>query len=46
MLINEIQEREAAIAEGKPVPALSSSTDVRHLNMDDFKYAHEQVKEE
>ncbi|XP_050376361.1 uncharacterized protein LOC126793782 [Argentina anserina] len=46
--IKEILEKEkkdcaAAIAEGKPVPALSSSGDVRPVNMDDFKYAHEQV---
>lgn len=32
-----------ALAEDKPLPALHSSADVRPLNMDDFKFAHEQV---
>ncbi|KAL6175031.1 hypothetical protein ACLB2K_051674 [Fragaria x ananassa] len=43
ILEKEKKDRAAAIAEGKPVPALSSSGDVRPVNMDDFKYAHEQV---
>lgn len=37
------QERAAALAEGKPPPPLSGSADIRSLNMDDFKYAHERV---
>lgn len=32
------------MAEGKPAPALSGSADIRSLNMDDFKDAHERVK--
>ncbi|KAK9926662.1 hypothetical protein M0R45_023877 [Rubus argutus] len=43
ILEKEKKDRAAAIAEGKPAPALSSSGDVRPVNMDDFKYAHEQV---
>lgn len=39
------QERAAALAEGKPAPPLSGSTDIRSLNMDDFKQAHERVYE-
>lgn len=39
-----LQERAAALAEGKPAPALSGSDDIRPLNMNDFKYAHERVK--
>ncbi|MBA0578341.1 hypothetical protein Gorai_020627 [Gossypium raimondii] len=38
-----IVERAAALAEGKPPPPLSGSADIRSLNMDDFKYAHERV---
>lgn len=38
-----LQERTAALAEGKPAPALSGSADIRSLNMEDFKYANEQV---
>jgi len=37
------QEHAAALAEGQPAPALCSSGDVRDLNMEDFKYAHQQV---
>ncbi|GKE64259.1 hypothetical protein Tco_1518420, partial [Tanacetum coccineum] len=36
-------EHAAAIAEGKPAPALSESSDIRPLNLEDFKFAHEQV---
>jgi len=39
-----LQDREAALAEGRSAPALSGSADIRPLNMDDFKYAHERVK--
>ncbi|KAI3688665.1 hypothetical protein L2E82_46411 [Cichorium intybus] len=39
----EKKEQAAAIAEGKPAPALSESSDIRPLNLDDFKFAHEQV---
>lgn len=38
-----VQEKALALAENKPPPALLSSADVRPLNLDDFKYAHEQV---
>ncbi|XP_071702491.1 uncharacterized protein [Rutidosis leptorrhynchoides] len=46
--IREIIEREkkesaAATAQGKPAPALSESCDIRPLNLEDFKFAHEQV---
>ncbi|KAJ6875777.1 hypothetical protein NC652_035218 [Populus alba x Populus x berolinensis] len=43
ILEKEKKERAAALAEGKPSPALSGSSDVRPLNMVDFKDAHEQV---
>ncbi|KAJ4838488.1 hypothetical protein Tsubulata_021088 [Turnera subulata] len=43
ILEKEKKERAAAVAEGKPAPALSGSADIRPLNMDDFKYAHERV---
>jgi len=39
----EWQDRVTALAEGQPAPALCSSGDVRSLNMEDFKYAHQQV---
>ncbi|XP_024976468.1 uncharacterized protein LOC112514310 isoform X2 [Cynara cardunculus var. scolymus] len=39
----EKKEHAAAIAEGKPTPALSESSDIRPLNLEDFKFAHEQV---
>ncbi|KAG5133968.1 hypothetical protein JHK82_025156 [Glycine max] len=38
------EEHAAALAEGQPAPTLSSSGDVRDLNMEDFKYAHQQVR--
>ncbi|OVA09507.1 Forkhead-associated (FHA) domain [Macleaya cordata] len=43
ILEKEKKEKAAALAEGKPPPALSVSSDVRPLNMDDFRSAHEQV---
>ncbi|KAJ0105605.1 hypothetical protein Patl1_18290 [Pistacia atlantica] len=43
ILEKEKKERAAALAEGKPAPALSGSADIRPLNMNDFKYAHERV---
>ncbi|GMP34098.1 hypothetical protein CsSME_00007120 [Camellia sinensis var. sinensis] len=43
ILEKEKKERTAALAEGKPTPALSVSSDIRPLNMDDFKNAHERV---
>ncbi|GAB4860458.1 hypothetical protein Ancab_035618 [Ancistrocladus abbreviatus] len=43
ILEKEKKEREAALAEGKPPPPLSGSADIRPLNMDDFRHAHEQV---
>ncbi|KAK7291556.1 hypothetical protein RIF29_06796 [Crotalaria pallida] len=43
ILEKEKKERAAALAEGRPAPSLCSSEDVRPLNMEDFKYAHQQV---
>ncbi|CAK7336687.1 unnamed protein product [Dovyalis caffra] len=43
ILEKEKKERAAAVAEGKPAPALSGSSDIRPLNMVDFKDAHERV---
>ncbi|KAJ8771547.1 hypothetical protein K2173_026724 [Erythroxylum novogranatense] len=43
ILEKEKKEHAAALAEGKPTPPLSGSGDIRPLNMDDFKYAHERV---
>ncbi|XP_022770360.1 uncharacterized protein LOC111313824 isoform X3 [Durio zibethinus] len=43
ILEKEKKERAAALAEGKPLPPLSGSADIRPLNMEDFKYAHERV---
>lgn len=37
------QERAAALAESRPLPPLNSSSDIRSLNLDDFRSAHEQV---
>nr|XP_004241492.1 peroxisome biosynthesis protein PAS1-like [Solanum lycopersicum] len=46
--IKEIVEKEkkehaAASVDGRPPPALYSSADIRPLNMDDFRYSHQQV---
>ncbi|XP_004500647.1 uncharacterized protein [Cicer arietinum] len=46
--IKEILEKEkkelaAALEEGRPAPALRGSEDIRSLNMEDFKHAHQQV---
>ncbi|XP_042428663.1 uncharacterized protein LOC122015710 [Zingiber officinale] len=43
ILEKERKERDAALAEGKPLPVLHDSNDVRALSVDDFKHAHEQV---
>ncbi|XP_014508990.1 uncharacterized protein LOC106768376 isoform X4 [Vigna radiata var. radiata] len=43
ILEKEKKDRVAALAEGQPAPALCSSGDIRSLNMEDFKYAHQQV---
>ncbi|XVF11543.1 hypothetical protein REPUB_Repub08aG0037000 [Reevesia pubescens] len=43
ILEKEKKERAAALEEGKPPPPLSGSADIRSLNMEDFKYAHERV---
>lgn len=43
ILEKEKKERGLALAEDRPAPPLRCSDDIRHLNMDDFKYAHEQV---
>ncbi|KAK9278660.1 hypothetical protein L1049_028233 [Liquidambar formosana] len=43
ILEKEKKERATAVAEGRPTPALSGCSDIRPLNMDDFKNAHERV---
>ncbi|KDP28140.1 hypothetical protein JCGZ_13911 [Jatropha curcas] len=43
ILEKEKKERTSALVENKPLPALYSSSDVRPLRMEDFRYAHEQV---
>ncbi|XP_039012111.1 uncharacterized protein LOC120141249 isoform X4 [Hibiscus syriacus] len=43
ILEKEKKERASAVAENRPAPSLYSSSDIRSLKMDDFKYAHEQV---
>lgn len=43
ILEKEKKEQAAALAEGKAPPTLCSSADIRPLNLDDFKHAHEQV---
>ncbi|KAG5046145.1 hypothetical protein JHK86_015551 [Glycine max] len=43
ILEKEKKEQAAAVSEGRPAPALSGSGDIRSLNMEDFKYAHQQV---
>ncbi|XP_038980506.1 uncharacterized protein LOC103715277 isoform X2 [Phoenix dactylifera] len=43
ILEKEKKERSVALAEDKPLPPLRGCEDIRALNMDDLKYAHEQV---
>ncbi|XP_072966578.1 uncharacterized protein [Typha angustifolia] len=43
VLEKEKKEKSLAVAEGRPLPALHGSDDIRPLNMEDFKYSHEQV---
>ncbi|GAB2289401.1 hypothetical protein Dimus_023711 [Dionaea muscipula] len=43
ILEKEKKDSEAALADGRPAPPLSCSSDIRPLNMDDFRHAHEQV---
>ncbi|KAM0948537.1 putative transcription factor interactor and regulator FHA-SMAD family [Dioscorea sansibarensis] len=43
ILEKEKKERNLALADGRPLPALHGSEDIRPLNMDDFKFAHDQV---
>ncbi|XP_019417132.1 PREDICTED: uncharacterized protein LOC109328227 [Lupinus angustifolius] len=43
ILEKEKKEHAAALAEGRPAPALSGSADIRSLNMEDFRHAHQQV---
>eukprot|EP00252_Welwitschia_mirabilis_P021049 TRINITY_DN528_c0_g1_i2.p1 TRINITY_DN528_c0_g1~~TRINITY_DN528_c0_g1_i2.p1 ORF type:complete len:1254 (-),score=321.29 TRINITY_DN528_c0_g1_i2:470-4231(-) len=43
ILEKEKKEKDLALAEGRPPPSLSGSTDIRPLNMNDMRYAHEQV---
>lgn len=40
-----MQEKSVARAEGRPDPPLYGSEAIRALRMDDFKYAHGQVRE-
>lgn len=40
------QEKAQALAENKALPKLYDSADIRPLNTEDFKSAHEQVKTE
>lgn len=43
ILQKEKKEKSLALAEGRPLPPLHVGEDLRSLNMDDFRYAHEQV---
>ncbi|KAJ0980660.1 hypothetical protein J5N97_008915 [Dioscorea zingiberensis] len=43
VLEKEKKERNLALAEGRSLPELHGSEDIRSLNSDDFKYAHDQV---
>ncbi|KAK7344436.1 hypothetical protein VNO77_14034 [Canavalia gladiata] len=43
ILEKEKRERSLALAENKSLPGLCSSADIRSLQMEDFRYAHEQV---
>ncbi|PHT26584.1 hypothetical protein CQW23_33805 [Capsicum baccatum] len=43
ILEKEKKEQAAASADGRPPPALSSSAELRPLNMDDFRYSHQQA---
>lgn len=43
ILEKEKKEKALALAENRPIPELYSGTEVRPLNMKDFKYAQEQV---
>ncbi|THU56115.1 hypothetical protein C4D60_Mb11t13850 [Musa balbisiana] len=43
LLEKETKDRDAALSEGRPLPALHGSDDIRALRMDDFEYAHERV---
>ncbi|PHT46346.1 Spastin [Capsicum baccatum] len=43
ILEKEKKEQAAASADGGPPPALSSSADLLPLNMDDFRYSHQQL---
>ncbi|OIV98173.1 hypothetical protein TanjilG_18288 [Lupinus angustifolius] len=43
LLDKEKKEQAAALAEGRPAPALCGSADIRSLKMEDFRHAHQQV---
>nr|KYP39519.1 ATPase family AAA domain-containing protein 1 [Cajanus cajan] len=43
ILLKEKKEKNLALAENQPLPGLCSSSDIRPLKMEDFRYAHEQV---
>ncbi|PHT46319.1 hypothetical protein CQW23_15477 [Capsicum baccatum] len=45
ILERDKKEQAVASADGRPPPALSSIADLRSLNMDDFRYSHQQVCE-
>ena len=45
-LFCSMQEKNLAKTEGKAEPALYGSEDIRPLSIDDFKSAHEQVREQ
>ncbi|KAF3680915.1 putative heat shock factor-binding protein 1 [Capsicum annuum] len=44
ILEKEKKEQAAGSADGRPPPALSSSADLQPLNMDDFRYSHQQIR--
>ena len=37
------QERATVEAKGRPAPTLTGSDDIWSINLEDFKYAHDQV---
>ncbi|KAL3517453.1 hypothetical protein ACH5RR_020042 [Cinchona calisaya] len=43
ILEKEKKEKALAMTENRPIPPLYSSSDVRPVSMEDFKFAHEQV---
>ncbi|PKA58437.1 Katanin p60 ATPase-containing subunit A1 [Apostasia shenzhenica] len=43
ILEKEKKERKLALSDNRPLPPLYTGEDIRPLNMDDFRHAHEQV---